>query len=42
MSDFAHNGRCLCGGVEFRIKEKVTFTVECHCIQCRKFTGKIK
>ena len=34
MSDTA-TGRCLCGGVRYKITGKLRDVVECHCAMCR-------
>lgn len=34
-----HNGRCLCGEVEFEVTGKLRDVMYCHCEQCRKQTG---
>ena len=32
-------GRCICGQVRYRIKEKPLFTQACHCKDCKIITG---
>lgn len=32
-------GRCLCGGVRYRVEGELRDAVACHCAQCRKITG---
>ena len=32
-------GRCLCGGVNFRLPQTVTNAALCHCGQCRRWGG---
>jgi hypothetical protein len=32
-------GRCLCGGVRFRIAEPATAATYCHCTRCQRRTG---
>lgn len=32
-------GRCLCGGVTFRVHGPLRDVVNCHCRRCRRFTG---
>ncbi|WP_298372774.1 GFA family protein [Azospirillum sp.] len=34
-------GRCLCGGVNFRLTERPMGVVNCHCGQCRRFHGHV-
>eukprot|EP01090_Pellita_catalonica_P017701 TRINITY_DN5412_c0_g1_i1.p1 TRINITY_DN5412_c0_g1~~TRINITY_DN5412_c0_g1_i1.p1 ORF type:complete len:150 (+),score=5.00 TRINITY_DN5412_c0_g1_i1:79-528(+) len=34
-----HAGGCNCGTVRFHFTKPIGFVVECHCDQCRKFTG---
>lgn len=34
-----HEGRCLCGGVAFRIRGKMRDVVWCHCGQCLRWHG---
>jgi len=38
-NEFSHTGHCICKGVSFGIKEKLNVRVDCHCQQCRNFTG---
>jgi hypothetical protein len=33
------NGKCLCGGVEFKISGQLPHLYQCHCSLCRKLTG---
>ena len=33
------SGSCLCGGVGFRVNGPLRAVVNCHCGQCRKWTG---
>jgi hypothetical protein len=33
------SGSCLCNQVQFEIPDDFTFMGNCHCSQCRKFTG---
>ena len=33
------SGSCLCGKVEFELKNQFENLFFCHCIQCRKITG---
>ena len=35
----SQSGTCLCGGVTYTIKSKVTETRACHCGMCRKWSG---
>ncbi len=32
-------GRCLCGGVTFRLSGPLRDVIDCHCHRCRRFTG---
>ena len=32
-------GRCLCGGVRFAIRNELRDVIDCHCERCRRFTG---
>ena len=32
-------GRCLCGGVRFRVRGTLRHVVACHCSQCRQTSG---
>ena len=32
-------GRCLCGGIKFKIKGNLRYVSNCHCIQCMKTHG---
>jgi hypothetical protein len=34
-----HTGRCLCGGITFRISEELAAINVCHCSQCRRAQG---
>jgi hypothetical protein len=34
-----HTGRCLCGGVSYRIAGPLRGVVACHCSQCRQTSG---
>jgi hypothetical protein len=36
---FPHTGSCLCGTVQFEIKEFLEESAHCHCSMCRKFHG---
>lgn len=38
MDDYISGG-CLCGEVEFSIKNDFRFILFCHCEQCRRITG---
>jgi hypothetical protein len=33
------SGRCLCGGVSFRVFGELRDVYNCHCHRCRRFTG---
>ncbi|MGO1117598.1 GFA family protein [Rhodovibrionaceae bacterium A322] len=35
----AHQGRCLCGKVQFRFEDPVNWVAHCHCQSCRRTTG---
>lgn len=32
-------GACLCGGVEFEVREDFEFMAFCHCTTCKKISG---
>jgi len=32
-------GRCLCGAVEYSVKDAFLYAGYCHCGECRKFSG---
>ena len=34
-----HQGECLCGKVKFKITQKITDIVMCHCSECRRVQG---
>ncbi len=34
-----HQGQCLCGSVQFKLHQKITDIVMCHCSECRKAQG---
>ena len=34
-----YSGCCLCGSVQFEIKNRISHIVHCHCSQCRKAQG---
>lgn len=33
------NGKCLCGSVQFRVRELLPHFYQCHCSLCRKISG---
>ena len=33
------NGNCLCGAIEFSLKEDFNAFYQCHCKQCKQLTG---
>ncbi len=35
----AATGSCLCGAITFEIKGPLRAVINCHCSQCRKWTG---
>jgi hypothetical protein len=39
MSEPSLTGRCLCGGVRFRIAEPAKAATYCHCTRCQRRTG---
>jgi hypothetical protein len=46
MTDsFANNptrdlaGQCLCGAVEYQVKDEFVYALNCHCSNCRRATG---
>jgi len=34
-------GSCLCGGVKYRIKGRLSGALNCHCSMCRKAPGSV-
>jgi hypothetical protein len=34
-----HSGRCLCGGVRYRVRGALRDAIACHCTQCRRTSG---
>ncbi len=32
-------GQCLCGGVRYRVRGRLSAGLECHCHTCRRFSG---
>jgi hypothetical protein len=32
-------GRCLCGGVEYEVRDAFRYAMNCHCSNCRRATG---
>jgi hypothetical protein len=32
-------GACLCGAVEYRVRDAFDYALNCHCSQCRRSTG---
>ncbi|WXU00044.1 MAG: hypothetical protein Ctma_0752 [Catillopecten margaritatus gill symbiont] len=34
-----HQGECLCGKVKFKITQRITDIVMCHCSECRRVRG---
>jgi hypothetical protein len=32
-------GACLCGAVEYRVRDAFEYALNCHCSQCRRSTG---
>jgi hypothetical protein len=32
-------GRCLCGAVEYAVKDEFLYALHCHCSNCRRATG---
>jgi hypothetical protein len=34
-----HQGQCLCGSVQFKLHQKITDIIICHCSECRKVQG---
>lgn len=34
-----HQGQCLCGAVKFKLHQKITDIVMCHCSECRRAQG---
>ncbi|SHH78227.1 GFA family protein [Ferrimonas marina] len=33
------NGSCLCGAIQFRVADAFDYVGNCHCSECRKFSG---
>ncbi|WP_101758120.1 GFA family protein [Oceanicoccus sp. KOV_DT_Chl] len=33
------NGKCLCGEIQYSLKSELLFLYNCHCTQCRAFSG---
>jgi hypothetical protein len=33
------SGRCLCGQVEYTVRDDFRYALNCHCSQCRRGTG---
>jgi hypothetical protein len=32
-------GRCLCGAVQYAVKDEFVYALNCHCSNCRRATG---
>ena len=32
-------GRCLCGAIEYEVKDEFVYALNCHCSSCRRATG---
>ena len=32
-------GGCLCGAVQYRVRDEFDYAMNCHCSQCRRATG---
>lgn len=32
-------GKCLCGQVSYSLQSELLFLYNCHCVQCRQFSG---
>jgi hypothetical protein len=32
-------GKCLCGAVEYEVRDEFEYALNCHCSQCRRATG---
>ena len=32
-------GKCLCGAVEYEVKDEFVYALNCHCSNCRRATG---
>lgn len=33
------NGGCLCGAVQYQVRDEFHYALNCHCSQCRRATG---
>jgi len=33
------SGRCLCGAVHYAVADEFTYSLNCHCADCRRATG---
>ena len=33
------SGRCLCGAVHYVVRDEFTYSLNCHCSNCRRATG---
>jgi hypothetical protein len=33
------SGRCLCGAVQYIVRDEFRYAMNCHCSQCRRVTG---
>ena len=32
-------GGCLCGAVQYKVRDEFRYAMNCHCSQCRRVTG---
>jgi hypothetical protein len=32
-------GKCLCGSIEYEVKDEFVYALNCHCSNCRRATG---
>jgi hypothetical protein len=39
MSEPAHRGSCLCGGIRYQLSSELRAATHCHCSMCRKAHG---
>jgi len=37
--DQMYKGSCLCGSIQFKLNDRISETIYCHCSRCRKASG---